>query len=667
MVHGDSRHSHRRGGASGGDPWIASDVVVPPGTVSSGGDFDHAAGETGHRGRPALADDAGASASRAAAGASDGSGLAGDNADEVMEGAAVTATGDDDEADGGSGALFFGASRKYPEQSCFIDASTVTAKDINELVATGKIPAADRARRPPADEATRTQSPTSPLFTVLSSPPALVFRSSRSSRGCWSTTASSFPNSRPMPSSAWPSMIDVDDSDLDNQHQSLRRVAARLSMRGIMEEFLMLRVILLREGWVHSLTSGDDNTAGAYEGPISSTTMLTPVSTAISDAEKLLGKPVLKEKQEQMEQIGAWERAIRVAARFNLRLLALPSLHEAEEVEVAKARGILILVQGGSLAGPEAEETSTHTTVIAPSASGAEPELHLGAAAAPEKPEAAIHPAAAPETSSGRAGLVADPSSTRDTHAGADAVMVAGAAAVEHGGRDTTDLHTEWLRVWDLQEQAAATLAEAEAARDSSRLAVARADSARRQAELDLTLVHAELARERDRAARLSDELAATKAALASREEEVQASQGRFEQARLILEELNVRAIYAAQALVRAFGSIGVQGPSPPPEDSSVAEKLQWVEKAGKFVAKASAGHGIWCSWATTRMLPLLLRGKGCAHIGPSARAAPSEVTALLASASGVNSSRRDADDFTQTVWPALGHDAAVPAMDSVT
>lgn len=67
--------------------------------------------------------------------------------------------------------------------------------------------------------------------------------------------------------------------------------------------------------------------------------MLTPVSTAISDAEKLLGKPVLKEKQEQMEQIGAWERAIRVAARFNLRLLALPSLHEAEEVEVAKARG----------------------------------------------------------------------------------------------------------------------------------------------------------------------------------------------------------------------------------------------------------------------------------------------------------------------------------------
>lgn len=246
-------------------------------------------------------------------------------------------------------------------------------------------------------------------------------------------------------------------------------------------------------------------------------------------------------------------------------------------------------------------------------------------------------------------------------------VMVAGAAAVERGGRDTVDLHTEWLRVRDLQEQAAATLAEAEAARDSSRLVVARADSARRQAERDLTLVRAELARERDRVGRLSDELAATKAALASREEEVQASQGRFEQARLILEELNVCAIYAAQALVRAFGSIGVQGLSPPPEDSSVAEKLRWVEKAGKFVAKASAGYGIWCSWATTRMLPLLLRGKGCAHIGPSARAAPSEVTALLASGSGVNSSRRDADDFTRTVWPALGHDAAVAAMDSVT
>uniref|UniRef100_A0A0E0E891 Uncharacterized protein n=1 Tax=Oryza meridionalis TaxID=40149 RepID=A0A0E0E891_9ORYZ len=414
--------------------------------------------------------------------------------------------------------------------------------------------------------------------------------------------------------------------------------------------------------------------------------MLTPVSTAISDPEKLLGKPVLKEKQERMEQIGAWERAIRVAARFNLRLLALPSLREAEEAEAAKAgatlrgqcghrrgsrwdllnlrwprpwfgrvrrdfRGlresawtIALPGSGGSLAGPEAEETSTHTTVVAPSASGAEPELHLGAAAAPENPEAAIHPAAAPETSSGRVGLVADPSSTRDTHAGADTVMVAGAAAIERGGRDTADLHTEWLRVRDVQEQAAATLVEAEAARDSSRLAVARTDSARRQAERDLTLVRAELARERDRAGRLSNKLAATKAAQASREEEVQASQ-----ARLILEELNVRAIYAAQALVRAFGSVGVQGPSPPLEDSSVAEKLRWVEKAGKFVAKASAGYGIWCCRATTRMLPLLLLGKGCAHIGPSARAAPSEVTALLASGSGVNSSRRDADDFTRT------------------
>uniref|UniRef100_A0A0D9Y5L4 Uncharacterized protein n=1 Tax=Oryza glumipatula TaxID=40148 RepID=A0A0D9Y5L4_9ORYZ len=125
---------------------------------------------------------------------------------------------------------------------------------------------------------------------------------------------------------------------------------------------------------------------------------------------------------------------------------------------------------------------------------------------------------------------------------------------------------------------------------------------------------------------------------------------GRFEQARLILDELNVRAISTTQALVRAFGSIGVQGPAPPPDDSSVTEKLRWVEKAGKFAVKASAGYRIWCSWATTRMLSLLLRGKGRAHIGPSARAAPSEVTALLASGSGVNSSRKDADDFTWTV-----------------
>uniref|UniRef100_A0A0D3GN66 Uncharacterized protein n=1 Tax=Oryza barthii TaxID=65489 RepID=A0A0D3GN66_9ORYZ len=334
--------------------------------------------------------------------------------------------------------------------------------------------------------------------------------------------------------------------------------------------------------------------------------MLTLVSTAISDAEKLLGKPVLKEKQERMEsELGRGPFEWRPGSTFGFwlyppcvrpRKRRLPKLEDhGSAVFVATSEGsgesawtIALPGSGGSLAGPEAEETLTHTTVVAPSASGAEPELHLGAAAALEKPEAAIHPATAPETSSGRAGLVADPSSTRDTHAGADAVMVAGAAAVERRGWDTADLHTEWLRVRDLQEQAAATLAEAEAARDSSRLAVARADSARRQAERDLKL--------RDRAGRLSDELAATKAALASREEEVQASQGRFEQARLILEELNVRAIYAAQALVRAFGSIGVQGPSPPPEDSSIVEKLRWVKKAGKFVAKASAGYRIWCS-----------------------------------------------------------------------
>lgn len=101
---------------------------------------------------------------------------------------------------------------------------------------------------------------------------------------------------------------------------------------------------------------------------------------------------------------------------------------------------------------------------------------------------------------------------------------------------------------------------------------------------------------------------------------------------------------------MRAFGSIGVQGPASPLDNSAVGEKLRWVEKVGKFAAKALAGYGTWCSWATTRMLSLLLRSKGCMHIGPSARAAPSEVTALLASGSGVNFSWKDADDFTGRV-----------------
>lgn len=35
----------------------------------------------------------------------------------------------------------------------------------------------------------------------------------------------------------------------------------------------MLQIIPLRDGWEHSLTSGDENTPGAYLGPVSSTGM----------------------------------------------------------------------------------------------------------------------------------------------------------------------------------------------------------------------------------------------------------------------------------------------------------------------------------------------------------------------------------------------------------
>uniref|UniRef100_A0A0E0AS88 Uncharacterized protein n=1 Tax=Oryza glumipatula TaxID=40148 RepID=A0A0E0AS88_9ORYZ len=64
-------------------------------------------------------------------------------------------------------------------------------------------------------------------------------------------------------------------------------------------------------------------------------------------------------------------------------------------------------------------------------------------------------------------------------------------------------------------------------------------------------------------------------------------------------------------------------------------------------------------------MLSTLLRSKFCSHVGPSVRSTPEEVVNLTVSGSGSSSSRRDADDFTGKVWPALGHDMAVAAMTS--
>jgi hypothetical protein len=37
--------------------------------------------------------------------------------------------------------------------------------------------------------------------------------------------------------------------------------------------------------------------------------LLIPVSAAIVEAEKILGKPLLKEKQERVQRIGSWDRA----------------------------------------------------------------------------------------------------------------------------------------------------------------------------------------------------------------------------------------------------------------------------------------------------------------------------------------------------------------------
>uniref|UniRef100_A0A0D9WRL1 Uncharacterized protein n=1 Tax=Leersia perrieri TaxID=77586 RepID=A0A0D9WRL1_9ORYZ len=69
-------------------------------------------------------------------------------------------------------------------------------------------------------------------------------------------------------------------------------------MQDLAEEFVMLRITLLQEGWVHELTSGDKRCMGSYMGPVTDTTSLTSVSMAIMEAEKILRKPVLKEKHQ---------------------------------------------------------------------------------------------------------------------------------------------------------------------------------------------------------------------------------------------------------------------------------------------------------------------------------------------------------------------------------
>uniref|UniRef100_A0A0E0LZC3 Uncharacterized protein n=1 Tax=Oryza punctata TaxID=4537 RepID=A0A0E0LZC3_ORYPU len=216
--------------------------------------------------------------------------------------------------------------------------------------------------------------------------------------------------------------------------------------------------------------------------------------------------------------------------------------------------------------------------------------------------------------------------------------MVAGVPAVERGDRDAAVLHAEWLRIEELEAAAVMALA--------SRQSVARAEAAHQQVECELKVSKAELALKTEEKGRVAEELTAVREVLKTKEAGLEASRAETNRAKFVLSELNMQAHATVQALVRAFASI---------RDSAIGEKLNCVEKARGFVTNATSAYGTWCSWATTCM-PSLLRDKGCSHIGPSARTEPSVVTALSGAGSGLNSSRRDVDDFTSKVLPALGH-----------
>uniref|UniRef100_A0A0E0AS89 Uncharacterized protein n=1 Tax=Oryza glumipatula TaxID=40148 RepID=A0A0E0AS89_9ORYZ len=151
--------------------------------------------------------------------------------------------------------------------------------------------------------------------------------------------------------------------------------------------------------------------------------------------------------------------------------------------------------------------------------------------------------------------------------------MVAGAAAAERGGRDAPSLHAEQLQVEELRSPASTAMSKTEIAHTAARNALSCADTARQQAESELTVTRMELLHEHGAVKQLSEELSIARSALVTRETELHASQSQYEQA-----------------------SIEVQGPAPLAEDSSVGDKLKWVEKAGKFTTKAVAGYGTWCS-----------------------------------------------------------------------
>uniref|UniRef100_A0A0D9XSR3 Uncharacterized protein n=1 Tax=Leersia perrieri TaxID=77586 RepID=A0A0D9XSR3_9ORYZ len=228
--------------------------------------------------------------------------------------------------------------------------------------------------------------------------------------------------------------------------------------------------------------------------------------------------------------------------------------------------------------------------------------------------------------------------------------MVTDDTLYERGGRDAANAHAERVHLEQLQAEASSAIIGATAAQEE----IKRAEAARLQAELDLSEARAELAREREGASKLAQQLQSAQSALSASDQELRTSRSTLEDTKKVLVQLNTRAVTAARSLVQAFATIG--GETPVGREGGQV----YGECGCRSVSSSSAvGYGSWCSWATMRLLLLLLCSKSCTHIGPSVRYSPDDVTGVISADPDANSSKRDADDFAAKMWPAMGHDAA--------
>uniref|UniRef100_A0A0D9WQR7 Uncharacterized protein n=1 Tax=Leersia perrieri TaxID=77586 RepID=A0A0D9WQR7_9ORYZ len=484
-------------------------------------------------------------------------------------------------------------------------------------------------------------------------------------------------------------------------------------MRDLTEEMIMFCIIPLHEGWAHELTSGTEKVPGTYVGPFSSTgkafrlaaspslplffvsvhmyssvcwplfdfattAELRPINSSIAEAERIFGKPAVKEKTERMARTNLCMRSNRVASRFNLELPPITSPWENDGPGPIRA------------ATKRKESRGGGRSQRSKRSKGPIPAVPLQAMAPGQTPSGASASASADVVSVASAGADANPITVPSDEEGSgesecvrilpglawdipglgvDSALaewgslvgesarvlannltagelsemvrilgwqVTGDALCERGGFDAATAHSERIRLDWLQAEATEAISGAAAARDKAK----HTESARAEAEIALSNARSELSREHEGAGKLADQLRKVKAALTERDEELRHNSKELE------------------TIKRAL---------PPPTGSTVGEKLRWVEKAAKFVGKATVGYGMWCSGATPRFLSLLLRSKNCMHIGPSMCSSPDEVNAIFYGGSGAGSSRRDADDFATKIWPAMGHDAAVAAMSSVS